>query len=65
MNKLLFYTLLLIACISLLASCITNKPLYTKKARWLPGNAKHFQQRHDLKLKRQAIKDSANKNLQP
>lgn len=73
MNKVLFYILLSITCMLLLTTCTPsvkqlvkhNQPIVTKKGRWVPGNAKRFQQRHDAKLKRQIQKDSANKKLQP
>jgi uncharacterized membrane protein len=57
-KKNLFYLFVTLTCILLLASCKTfkelanNKPVYTKKARWVPGNAKSFQKRHDAKLKK-------------
>lgn len=55
LRKFTFWLLLTITCLVLLANCAPG--------RWVPGNAKHFQQRHDLKLKRQAAKDSATKKL--
>jgi uncharacterized membrane protein YjgN (DUF898 family) len=45
---------IIVAAILLISSCtIKNKALYTKKSRWVPGNAKHFQQRHNAKIKKQ------------
>lgn len=51
------HPLLLLITVFVLTSCGTVKDnaLYTKKARWVPGNAKAFQQRHDAKLKRDSL----------
>lgn len=54
-KKIAWWLLLTITCIVLLTHCA--------RGRWVPGNAKNFQKRYDLKLKRQAAKDSATKKL--
>ncbi len=48
----------------LLASCTPSKDPgvigTTKNARWVKGNAIHFQMRHDVKMKRKAEKLKGN-----
>jgi putative N-acetylmannosamine-6-phosphate epimerase len=51
--------LLLLITVLVLTSCGTVKDnaLYTKKSRWVPGNAKAFQQRHNAKMKADSLKN--------
>lgn len=57
-KKIAWWLILFTACIVLLASCKAfkqlahNQPVYTKKARIVPGNAKNFQLRKAAKEKK-------------
>ncbi len=57
-------TIIAIVTVILLTSCAsTNKPgvIYEgKKSRIVGGNASHFQQRHDYKLRQDSIKLAKN-----
>lgn len=56
------HIILLLLSVLVLSSCATCRhgAVYTKNARWVGGNAKRFQHRHDLKMKADSV---TSKNL--
>jgi hypothetical protein len=68
-KKIAWWLILFTACIVCLASCkpfkqlANNQPVYTKKARIVPGNAKNFQLRKAAKEKKLQTK-KLNRNEQ-